>query len=221
MVCGEPFHRNKAQLAQGGGKFCSIECRRKIGWNRPETKALIAASLRQLMKNPEARRKYSHPQSQETKNKIAKAMKKWRATSKGREDAKMAGRISFQKTGLLQRFHNKRPTQPEKEFIRINQVHDLGFKYNGDYREKISFGNKIPDFVNVESKIIVEVFSYYYHCPIYYVNVKYHQTEEGTIKHYANYGYRCLVLWQRINHRDLEMPVEQIILRLKGLLVHG
>ena len=100
----------------------------------------------------------------------------------------------------------KRPTKPEKIFQVIVDNNTLSFKYTGD--GKVVIGNKCPDFMHLTKKIVVEVFGHAFHSPLFTFKKKmpYHQTYEGTIKHYKKHGYKCVIFWDRdlVERKDAE-----------------
>lgn len=106
----------------------------------------------------------------------------------------------------------KRPTKLEQKFMRIIEKNGLPFKYVGD--GKIIVEGKCPDFIDCDgSKRVVEVFGRIWHDPEYSFKeeVPYHQTEQGTIEHYAKYGFKCIVLWED------ELDNEELVLsKIRG-----
>lgn len=85
---------------------------------------------------------------------------------------------------------NLRPNSLELKVLRVVEKHNLPLKYVGD--GKVAIGGKCPDFIDNGQKKIVEVFGEYWH---YTRNdIPWHQTEYGTKKVYAQYGFACLIL---------------------------
>ena len=81
----------------------------------------------------------------------------------------------------------KRPTSLEKTFIGLIKKHNLPYKYVGDGAFLIGYKN--PDFINVNGeKICIEVANMVeiHHGKDY---------EEQRIKHFAKYGWKCLVFF--------------------------
>lgn len=81
--------------------------------------------------------------------------------------------------------------KPNKyEMFLDNLIQDAcyGFKYNGDYREGIHIDRLVPDWINVETKKIIELFGDYWH-------------NENEIpirrKRLEKKGYKLLVIWSR------------------------
>lgn len=91
----------------------------------------------------------------------------------------------------------KRPTIPEEKFIKIINKNKLPYKYVGD--GEFILGGKCPDFLNCDGKKqVIEIFGRVFHDPekTFKKEIPYHQTETGTIEHYASYGFDCLVMWE-------------------------
>lgn len=57
----------------------------------------------------------------------------------------------------------KRPSKPERRFMEINKKYNLGFIYTGNSSDAIIGTYYIPDFINFEEKIIVEILGDYWH----------------------------------------------------------
>jgi len=91
-----------------------------------------------------------------------------------------------------------KPTVPEKKLsyiIRHTCPHT--FRYNGDARLRITFGGKIPDFVNVNGKKqVIELFGQYWHSEKK-IGRTMEQEEQRFHSRYAKYGYKCLIIWER------------------------
>lgn len=86
------------------------------------------------------------------------------------------------------------PNGLELKILRIAQRHNLPLKYVGD--GQVVIGGKCPDFIdNNGQKKVVEVFGEYWHHGR--KDVAWHQTEYGTKKIYAQYGFVCLILWEK------------------------
>lgn len=71
----------------------------------------------------------------------------------------------------------------------------LGLAYSWNISNSPTMiGRRIPDFVHLERKIVIEVFGHLWHS-LEYVPLR--RTEAGTKQHYSSHGYECLVLWSR------------------------
>lgn len=93
----------------------------------------------------------------------------------------------------------RRPTKPEKALMEIIERHKLPFTYNGN-TAGLMVGSRIPDFVRIDGrKQIVEVFGRAFHDPNYSWlpwPISKDRTIQGTLEHYRNYDYECLIFWE-------------------------
>jgi len=86
-----------------------------------------------------------------------------------------------------------KPNTKEKILINLFKEHNLDYCFVGDFSFIIE--RKNPDFVNCNGqKKIIELFGDYWHNNS---KTKYHQTEKGTKEHYAKYGWKTLVIWEK------------------------
>jgi hypothetical protein len=88
------------------------------------------------------------------------------------------------------------------------------YKYTGD--GSFAIGGKIPDFTNINGhKKVIEMFGDYFHRPDIFkgkVKIKWHRTEQGCKEIYEQYGFSCLVIWER----ELKSQTsEQMIARIR------
>lgn len=91
------------------------------------------------------------------------------------------------------------PNKLEQKFWDdIDKLVPNEFKYNGDCREEVLIGGKVPDFVNQDKKKIIEVFGNYWH------TLPGKMSASETIQHYKKYNYECLIVWEKdyVNNRD-------------------
>ncbi len=63
--------------------------------------------------------------------------------------------------------------------------------------EGVVIGGKIPDFIDFENKIIIEVFGEWYHDKSINPSVDQKRTDKYTIAHYAKYGFKVLIIWSK------------------------
>ncbi len=92
-----------------------------------------------------------------------------------------------------------RPTKPE---IKLNELLQCYFPrqwiYNGDFSKNVIIGGLVPDFVNINGKKqVIELFGDYFHTPNKYINVGYLRTEKGRLGKFKEFGYDCLIIWER------------------------
>lgn len=97
------------------------------------------------------------------------------------------------------------PTAPEKEFIKINEDLNLHYVYNGDCGI-FQIDGRIPDFYDIETKTIVEIFGRPFHDPdnTWIENIPYVRTEQGTREFYKERDWGCIIIWDdEIDNEDL------------------
>ncbi len=230
-------HRKK--ISEGNkGKTVSLESRRKLskslkgkyvgekshnfGKSLPlETKQKISISRKKRFKEK------GFLNTVETKKKISKSLKEYYKTHPGT----MTGRASPNKGIPLslerkrklsiiakKRWLNKeyveklrksmklKPNNKEKILINLFKEHKLDYRFVGDLSFIIE--RKNPDFVNCNGqKKIIELFGDYWHNN---PKTKYHQTETGTKEHYAKYGWKTLVIWEK-ELKDLDGVLEKVM----------
>ena len=113
----------------------------------------------------------------------------------------------------------KKPTNPERIWKEIAiDNNSLPFKYTGD--GEVVIGGRCPDFIHLTKKIVVEVFGKAYHAPLFaFFNVDYSRTYKGTIEHYKQHGYKCIIFWDRdlVEREDAEQFVSNKI-KKEGVL---
>jgi len=101
----------------------------------------------------------------------------------------------------------KKPNKKEKQLLTLLKEQKLPYKFVGN--GQVILGGKCPDFINCNgAKKLIELFGIYWHKRK--KNIKYHQTEKGTKKHYSLFGYKTLVVWEK----ELEEK-EQLIQKLR------
>ena len=110
---------------------------------------------------------------------------------------------------------NRKPNTIEKTMNTILQKYLPGeFRYNENFDCGITIGGKIPDFVDINGrKIIIEVFGPWHDKQFmkqcFDSEVCYKRTEIGTKAIYLQFGFKCIVFWEK----DLEREdVEQFVL---------
>jgi G:T-mismatch repair DNA endonuclease (very short patch repair protein) len=94
------------------------------------------------------------------------------------------------------------PNYPESYLLAIIQNHNLHYQYTGDWRYFI--GNHNPDFISTnDTNVVIEFFGEYWHPP---------DDEEIYIKHYAQYGFKCIIIWE---HELQELSELEIVKKIK------
>ena len=92
---------------------------------------------------------------------------------------------------------NKRGmTKPERRLRNgLNKLFPKEYKFVGN--GQIYFGFKNPDFININcQKKIIEMFGTFWHSKKITGRTE-RQEEYQRIKHFAKYGYKTLIVWQR------------------------
>ncbi|GAI78435.1 unnamed protein product, partial [marine sediment metagenome] len=112
----------------------------------------------------------------------------------------------------------RKPTRPEKRMIEIFEKHGLPFIYNG-YIGGMVIGGKVPDFISTEGKQkVVEVFGRFFHDPNFPRHlspIPESKTFQGTIHHYSQHGYDCLIFWED------QLKDENFVLRKVRAFIEG
>lgn len=201
-IPGHP-HTEEAKKRIGDahrGKIISKEMRRKISKSNrnriimKETKRRTCLSLMGHIVSMSTRRKISkalrglsrRPLSEEHKEKLSRIGKRrWQDSIYKEKQLKAIF------AGL-----DISPNKPERRLRNgLNKMFPDEYKFVGDGR--IFIGGKSPDFININSqKKIIELFGTFWHSKGYTGKTK-KQEENQRISHFAEYGYRTLIIWQR------------------------
>lgn len=123
--------------------------------------------------------------SDETRAKMSKALKGRKWTKEQRE----------RQLPIFFANCHQRPTKIERQFQDIVSRNNLPYKYVGDGYTWIA--GRCPDFLNINGqKTVVEVFSRWWHDLSVNKRIKPQHTEEATLKHYRDYGFDCIIIWE-------------------------
>jgi len=130
---------------------------------------------------------FGKPQSEEIKEKNRQSnLKKWNDPNS-----------IFNSKEYRKKWRESVSRKPNKLEILINNLLKdlkLNYTYVGDYNFWI--GRKNPDFVNEESKKIIEFFGEYWHSEKFRKIKKNNlEHEQDRIKYFNEYGYKTLVIW--------------------------
>lgn len=68
-------------------------------------------------------------------------------------------------------------------------------RFRLNLKNGLIIGNKVPDFVCASAKLVVELFGDYWHGPLIVGHSK-AEEEKRRIKHFADHGYRTVVVWE-------------------------
>lgn len=151
------------------------------GMNSPESRAKQAASLKELHKN-----------SPEYHKQAISAIHNEKSRAKQAQSMKEHHKEHPEHLKALWNGQGKHPNNEEKRILPI--LKKLGFDFVGDGKFRV--GNKCPDFINKEKRLIIEYNGCYYHgcnkgCR---TNREYEDPTER-IKLFETLGYRTLVIW--------------------------
>lgn len=100
----------------------------------------------------------------------------------------------------------KRPTRPEKRFMKICRKHNLPFEYSAN--RKI-IGKRIPDFVNKEEKVAIEILGTYWHSPLLNPKLRFDRTLPKILEDYEKSGWNLVWFW---DDEILSSNAEEIVL---------
>lgn len=107
---------------------------------------------------------------------------------------------------------NNVPTLPEIKFMEIVKENNLSYEYNGQ-GQKLTISGRVPDFVDIENRNLVEIFGVVFHDPEKaFFEVPYYKTYEGTMEHYRENDYDCVIIW------DYEVDDVDLVLEKLGVV---
>jgi len=94
------------------------------------------------------------------------------------------------------RGNQRKITKPERRLRNgLNKMFPGEYKFVGD--GKVWIVGKNPDFINVNGqKKIIEIFGTFWHSENYTGRTK-KEEEDRRINHFAKYGFRTLIVWQK------------------------
>jgi transposase-like protein/very-short-patch-repair endonuclease len=122
-------------------------------------------------------------------------------------------KIKWKKGDFFKRWFRSVNIKPNKFEKRIEAIIQKFFSsefiYNGDLSAGIVIGNKIPDFVHRDKKMVIECFGEPFHTSVFCHNWK--DTEFGTVSHYSQFGYKCLILWYEECAKKKDEEIVKII----------
>ena len=98
---------------------------------------------------------------------------------------------------LIKRCLPQKPNKKEKALDLFIQAHFPNeWKYVGN--GEVNLGERYPDWININGKKqVIELFGAYWHDPFINPKIGFRKTEVATYYHYNQYGFRCLVIWQK------------------------
>ncbi len=147
-------------------------------------------------------RKRKFPMSAETRKKMSNAKKEhWKDPNssynskqfrdKKSEESKKCWMDPEYSKKIQKGLHNS-PNKLESLLIKIFKDLNLNYEFVGDW--SLNIGGRNPDFVNYESKKLIEHFGVYYHDTIVKLSREKHEKER--IEHFKKYGYKTLIIWE-------------------------
>lgn len=157
--------------------------KRRIGFKHSEeTKNKISKALKGI------------PLSQKNKLGISKALKGRKFTLEWRLKLSEAAKRRFKNPDFLRSFKKsieQKPTGIEKKIL--NMIKNYGYEYTGDF--SLWIDGKNPDFINEENKKVIEVFGNYWHNKM---------DEPSRSLHFKKNGYKILIIWEKEIKLDFE-----------------
>lgn len=178
-ICKKEMMLFPSQLSR---RFCSLECKNKLASTRGGGRNPSEETRRKRSEN--ARRRWANPKLREKwmnslwKNLdfVKKVMKSWGA----------------------------KPNKLEQQLIDLFQEKEFPFRFVGD--GKVLIDGKIPDFISLDEKLIIELFGVHWHPQ---------EEEEERRKFFKRHGYDCLIIW------DNELKNEQEVVEKVWRFVNG
>lgn len=176
----------------------------RTGWNQSEeTKQQIAASL------------VGRPKSEETKQKLSKAMQGGKGFL-GPHSEETKKRMSdvhkelWKDPEFVKYISEAQHRKPNESELQLQSILDRHFpdewKYVGDGTVWVEGRN--PDFININGrKQVIEMFGIYWHDPDYFPN---RPSKEELVAHYKRYGFDCLVFWEYDVWGDVSSVIEGV-----------
>jgi len=108
----------------------------------------------------------------------------------------------------------RRPTSPEVKFIEVCEKYNLPFVYTGSGKRTVVVGNRVPDFVHRDKKVVVEILGTYWHSPLVNHKLRWDRTAPVILDSYRKNGWKCILIW------DYELEDEKSVVgKLKEVIV--
>ncbi len=87
----------------------------------------------------------------------------------------------------------------------FNIIKNIGFVFTGDFSFMI--GNKNPDFINFDNKMVIEMFGDIFHTQ---------DEAEQRVKYMNQYGFDCLIIWCDEINKNLSKVEQKIFTFIKN-----
>ena len=146
---------------------------------------------------------------QKNPKEASRRMREFLKTCKGKEWCKRMSKIKLEQytndPSILKRWSRAcqmKPNKKEIQLLTILKQNRFGFKFVGD--GKVIIGGKMPDYINENKKLLIELFGDYWHRG---------ENPKNRISHFKKYGYTCLVVWERElkNEKQLLRKIDEFI----------
>lgn len=191
-----------------------------IAWrSKPETIEKMRIGLIKQYSNPSVHKKHSasnikrYKDPNERERSRQQTLKRYtdpiERLKTGAQSAKRWADSSYKDKTINAIFKgmNLKPNKPETLLMNIlNEHFPNEWMFTGDGKCKIKIKHKLPDFVHISNKWVIEHFGSYIHTTL---ARKYHQTEKGRIELFAEANYKTLVLWD-ITELNKNLALEKI-----------
>ena len=168
----------KEQWADLDGKINSLEHHRKV-----------SAGVKRAWQNPLS--EYNSEHHKETRSEYMKKHNPYNnpltrgKTSKTKKEQWQDSEFAKKMMQSWKRMPNKKELELEEVICSVSN----DFQYNGNAECGVVIGGKIPDFIDINGKKkIIELYGDYWHCG---------ENTNILRRHYAKYGYDCLVIWEK------------------------
>lgn len=163
-------------------------------FNSPECRNKKSESMKEAWKKPDSKLRSEASKEKRTK----KSLELWK-------DPEYIKKV--------QEASHIRPNRPESFLIDLFKDLELSYEYTGDMSFIID--GKNPDFVNKETKKVIDFFGGRFHGFAYrstYQNdsLSDEEHEEKRITHFANNGYKTLIIWE-YELKDIKKVIEKIL----------
>ena len=148
-------------------------------WKNPEYQAKVISGLQEYYKDPNRRQEISERTTEQWRDPAHR-----NHVSKTNKEISLALWQNPEWAEKVLKGQNRHPNNPERQLIKLLNELDTNFEFTGG--GGFTLARKIPDFVDIEAKQIIEMFGTYWH----------NTTEvENRIEIFRKYGYETLIIW--------------------------
>lgn len=226
MVNGEYLNMNRCLICENevkkeSRKFCSNSCCRKYWWANSnsdkieEWKKSVSIGVSNYYKeHPEKKKQISnsvfkfyqdHPErkgkSETMKKNLSKAIMGHIVSDKTREIIRKCAYKQWEDPEMAKKvFGTRGKSWEEENLFSLLQIYFPNYwEYTGTGKYKI--GRKVPDFMNIEHKKIIELYGDYYHKE---------DIPQDRINYFKQFGYDCLIFWASEIKKDQKNVLDKI-----------